>query len=445
MAASQTTPKKKKQCRVQHTRAIQADRILRCNSMPLDQQVADELTELIHPHTLAQVAHFHRLGLRDRVFNLPTMVGLLLMMVWRQISSATELVRLLRQEGFFWCSPVQVSAQALTQRLASFPAALFQQVLEAVLPVMQARFAARSRPLPPAIAWAQARYSAVLAVDGSTLDALLLKVGLLRDAAHHPLAGRMTALLDLCSRLPRQVWFEENPKASDQRFWPRIQAALERGSLLLYDLGYTNFAVFRALTEAGVTWLTRAKTNLVYTVEQVLVHTAQLRDELVWIGTGTERQQVRLVQVLVGGSWRRYLTSELDPQRLPAAYVAALYAQRWRIEEAYFLVKRLLGLAYFWTGHQNGVLLQLWATWLLYAVLIDLTDAVAARLCLPLSAVSVEMTYRSLYYFTNARQQGKATDVVVYLAENAPWLGIIKRKRKAKSPPPPLLTNLAGA
>ena len=39
--------------------------------------------------------------------------------------------------------------------------------------------------------------------------------------------------------------------------------------------------------------------------------------------------------------------------------------------------KRLLGLAYFWVGSENGVQLQVWATWLLYAVLVDMTDAVA--------------------------------------------------------------------
>jgi hypothetical protein len=252
-------------------------------------------------------------------------------------------------------------------------------------------------------------------------------------------------LLDLCSRLPRQIWYEEDPQANDQRCWARIQAVLERGALLLYDLGYTNFTVSRELTQAGVTWVTRAKSNLVYTVEQCLQHTAQVRDELVWIGSGADRQLVRLVQVLVGTTWRRYLTSELDAERLPAGYVAALYAQRWRIEEAYLLVKRLLGLAYFWTGSANGVALQLWATWLLYAVLIDLTDAVAARLNRPFSALSVEMTYRSLYHFTSAHQQGKATEVVAYLAENADWLGIIKRRRPRKSTAPDLLTNPAGA
>jgi hypothetical protein len=442
MAASKTTQTKKRST-VRHTRAIQYDRTKRPNSMPLDPQVTEELTQIIHPHTLGQVAHFHRLGLRQRLLTLPVMVALVLTMIWRQIGSATELVRLLRQEGFLWCSPVQVTEQALSQRLCRFPAELFQRVLWDVLPTMQARWAERARPLPPEIAWVQKRYAQVLAVDGSTLDALLRKIGLLRGAECPPLAGRMTALLDLCSRLPRQIWYEEDAQAHDQRFWPRIQEVLVRGSLLLYDLGYTNFTIFRQLTEAGVTWLTRAKSNLAYTVERTLVATSQVRDELVWIGTGADRQLVRLVQVLVGTTWRRYLTSELDPERLPLGYVAALYAHRWRIEEAYSLVKRLLGLAYFWTGSPNGVALQLWATWLLYAVLIDLTDAVAARLGLPVAALSVEMTYRSIYYFTSAHQQGKATELVAYLAENADWLGIIKRQRK--TPAPTLLTNLAGA
>jgi len=88
------------------------------------------------------------------------------------------------------------------------------------------------------------RHAQVLAVYGSTLDALLRKVGLLRDAERSPLAGRMTALLDLCSRPPQEIWYEEDLKANDQRFWGRIQAALVPGALLLYDLGYTHYTSF---------------------------------------------------------------------------------------------------------------------------------------------------------------------------------------------------------
>lgn len=396
--------------------------------------MAQHLTQLIHPATLAQLAHFHSLGLRARLLTLPVMVALVISMLWRQIGSVHELVRLLNREGFLWTSSVRVSQQALSQRLLTFPAALFQQVLLDVLPKLHERFAARKRPLPPVIAWAQQQYTALLVVDGSTLDALLRKLGLLREVKTHPLAGRMTALLNLASRLPRHLWYEPDPQASDQRAWPKILAALPAGALLLFDRGYTDFTRFLALTRAQVTWITRAKSRLAFQRERKLIATAQIQDALGWIGQGAARQQVRLVSVLVGGQWYRYLTNELDPRRLPAPELVGLYRHRWQIEEAYATVKRLLGLAFFWVGSENGVQLQLWATWLLYAVLVDLTDAVAETLSQPISALSLEMVYRGLYHFTQAFHRGTATDPVTYLAEEARGLGILKQKRKPLTP-----------
>jgi hypothetical protein len=118
---------------------------------------------------------------------------------------------------------------------------------------------------------------------------------------------------------------------------------------------------------------------------------------------------------------------------LPAPYLAALYEQRWRIEDAFNLVKRLRGLAYFWTGSQNGVELQLWATWLVYLVVVDLSDAVAEALHQPLRAISIEMVYRTLYYFGQAYATGDATDPVTYLAHHAHVLGILKRVPPSQS------------
>jgi hypothetical protein len=260
------------------------------------------------------------------------------------------------------------------------------------------------------------------------------KVGLLRDRPDQPLAGRMAALLDLCARLPRQVWYEADHKAHDQRWWPTLLAALPAGALLVFDLGWTNFRMFAELTAARVTFVTRAKRNLAYQVERVLRRTAAVHEALVWVGSGADHQLLRLVEVLHRGTWYRYLTNETDPACLPPEYVVALYWQRWRIEDAFAIVKRLLGLAYFWVGSENGVQVQLWATWLLYAVLVDLTDAVAAALNRPIAALSLEMVYRSLYFFTQAYHRGEASDPVAYLAAKATRLGILKRPRKSRPP-----------
>lgn len=95
------------------------------------------------------------------------------------------------------------------------------------------------------------------------------------------------------------------------------------------------------------------------------------------------------------------------------------------------MVKRLLGLSYLWTGSINGVKLQVWATWLFYAVLVDLGDAIADELSLPFDRISLEMVYRGLYHFNVAYDKGKATDRVKYFAakENQD-LGVVKTLRK---------------
>lgn len=430
---------------VRHTRAIQRDRTKHAIPTPTSEQIQDRLTELGHPATLAQVGYFHHLGLRERTLGLVVMVAFVLEMIWRQISGVSEMARLIQTEAVLWAAPRKVSQQALSLRLATLPAQLFLNIFLALLPRMQQRWVERKRPLPPELAWAQVRYSAVQAVDGSTLDALIRKIGLLKDLPQHPLAGRITGLLDLCSRLPSQIWYASDPKAHDQRFWPQILAALQPHALLIFDLGYLNFEVFVQLTLAQVKFITRAKSNLVYVFERALLNTARVRDALVWIGSGENRQLVRLVEVLYRGKWYRYLSNELDAERLPTAYLVALYWQRWRIEDAYAIVKRLLGLAYFWCGAQNAVEMQVWATWLLYAVLVDLTDAVAEALKQPFAALSMEMVYRSLYFFTQAHQRGEAEEVVAYLAANAKLLGIVKRKRKSAHPSPleliPILTD----
>jgi len=367
------------------------------------------------------------------------MVGLVLGMLWRQLGSVSELTRLVQKELVLWVPPMpKLTQQALAKRLQTLPAELFQRVLVTVLPTMHERWHARQRPLPAEVSWAQVHFGRFLIADGSTLDALLHQAKLLADGTKVSLAGRMLALLDGATRLPVQVWFESNPTTHDQRFWAPIQAALRAGDLLLVDLGFTNFSVFAQLTASGVVFITRAKTNLAFSVDHKLVTGPGVRDWQVTVGTGDGAQTLRLIQVRYRGKWYRYLTNELQLPVLPTAYVVALYWQRWRIEDAYALVKRLLGLAYVWCGTDNAIQLQLWATWLLYAVLLDLSDAIAERLQQPIAAVSVEMTYRSLYFATQALHRAETSDPVAYLADNAHQLGILKQPRKSRPHVAPL-------
>lgn len=68
-------------------------------------------------------------------------------------------------------------------------------------------------------------------------------------------------------------------------------------------------------------------------------------------------------------------------------------------------------------AHLTELNYALWATWLFYAVLMDLGDAVADELALPVDRISLEMIYRGLYHFSVARQKGLTDDPIQYFAD----------------------------
>jgi len=80
---------------------------------------------LLTPVITAQENYYRQLGVRDRILNLPLMVAAVLTLLWRNVPGVTELTRMLAREGFLWCSPTQVTQQAVSKRFLTFPAELF--------------------------------------------------------------------------------------------------------------------------------------------------------------------------------------------------------------------------------------------------------------------------------------------------------------------------------
>lgn len=257
---------------------------------------------------------------------------------------------------------------------------------------------------------------------------------MLEDVPIGQLAGKICTVIDLTTRLPVEVWFSERARAYDTTFISDLLALVPKKTLLILDRGFYDFKFFVALVHQGAAFITRFKSNAKIEVVTVLTKTDTVKDLIVVLGSGqndTPKITVRLVEIRFGQVWYRYITSVLDPTILPPFVVADLYRRRWRIEEAFNTIKRLLNLAYLWTGSLNGIQLQIWATWLFYAILVDLGDAVADEVGLPFDRISLEMLYRGLYHFTNAYDKGLATDPVVHFAapENQD-LGVVKRLPK---------------
>ena len=419
---------------------------------PTSEEVDARLVEVVGPATYAVAEQYRRYGLRWRVLTLPVLVALLVALLWRQVPSVQGLARLLARDHLLWEPPRRVSQQALSQRLRCLPAALPGEVLRETRPALAARAATRGRPHPPAVARALARFGRVWVVDGTTLEQVFRQVGLLREGAGAGLApsgGTCVAVLDLVSHLPVRIWVGDAPTAHDRRWRPAVRELLgdapahgaetpvapgDRG-LLVLDAGYYACAFFDWLTEHGVGFLTRAKVDAAFEVERVLVSSPTARDRIIRLGQYRStpcRHRARLVEVRVGTAWRAYVTNVLDPRALPLADVVDLESRRWGVETAFLPVKRLLGLSDLRTGAFNGIAMQVGATWMLDAILVDLADDVADTLGVPLERVSLELAFRGRYSFGLAAARGEAHDPVAYLAAQ-PDLGILKATRPKRA------------
>jgi hypothetical protein len=241
---------------------------------------------------------------------------------------------MLAREDLLWCKATVVSQQALSQRFLSFPAALFEQVFMELLPQFKQRWAGRQRrPLPVSVECAHKQFDQIWIADSSTLEALFLKLKSLQDKTVGTLAGKMGTVVDLVTRLPVQIWFNQNPKASDTCFEDDLLNLVAAKTLLIIDRGFYHFLFWSQLQEKEVDIICRLKAGAAYTVERTFTDRAGVKDLLIRLGVkrkGVPQLQMHLVQVKFGSVWYSYITTVVEPERLPPYIVADLYRRRWR-------------------------------------------------------------------------------------------------------------------
>ena len=113
-------------------------------------------------------------------------------------------------------------------------------------------------------------------------------------------------------------------------------------TLLVMDRGFYAFPFFDWLTTHGHGFIIQARSLSAYEVTTTLTRTPRLRDTVIRLGRYRSNpctHPVRLIEVQIGATWRGYLTNVLDPTILSPADVVDLYGRRWRIEEAFGIVK----------------------------------------------------------------------------------------------------------
>jgi hypothetical protein len=74
-----------------------------------DEVIGQQFERLLTPAITNQENYYRKLGLRQRILNLPLIMAAVLTLLWRDIAGVRELTRMLARDNFLWCNPTKLS------------------------------------------------------------------------------------------------------------------------------------------------------------------------------------------------------------------------------------------------------------------------------------------------------------------------------------------------
>jgi len=142
------------------------------------------------------------------------------------------------------------------------------------------------------------------------------------------------------------------------------QLRFEAGTIVVFDRGYIDYRWFKALTEEGVFFVTRMRTDMVYGIaeeREVPQNRNVLADQVVYLGSKNYRLDVPLRRIEVWNEEKEetlvFLTNHLS---FGATTVAAIYRDRWQIELFFKALKQSLRVKTFVGTSANALKTQIW-------------------------------------------------------------------------------------
>lgn len=252
----------------------------------------------------------------------------------------------------------------------------------------------------------------IVALDETILDQVARRLPMLRSVAKGAtvlIPGKLVALFSVRTQQWRRIHFEAN-SLQDEKVSARLMLhGLARGTLLLFDLGYFCFQWFDDLTRLGFWYISRLRHNSAIQVLHTFYEQGETFDGLVFLGTkkGARPQYaVRLVRFRMHGLLHTYISNVLDPHQLSMQDIAQVYARSFDIECAFLLLKKHLGLAFFWSAKPHVVRQQVWGSLILAQLLQLLRLQLAVQAKQDPYDVSMALLIEYLPTLSDYQQQG---------------------------------------
>ncbi len=245
-----------------------------------------------------------------------------------------------------------------------------------------------------------------LYVMDSTTISLFSQI--LRGVGRNPNNGKkkggikVHTIIDENIDLPMFVDFSE-AIVHDHELMERL-FSLPSGSFIAFDMGYTDYLLWKQLDEKGYRFVCRMKDNAKFKIieqrkcpekdiiaDQVIEFTYDKYDsrpitdeELKHRRGRRPRSGVVTVKERIQGTYRcrrivrrtddgkdivEFVTNVLDPKDMSAEQICETYRRRWTIESLFKRLKQNFPLKYFLGDNANAIEIQIWVTMIAYLLL----------------------------------------------------------------------------
>jgi hypothetical protein len=214
--------------------------------------------------------------------------------------------------------------------------------------------------------------------------------------------------------VPTMVKFSAG-KANDAQYLKKVH--LPANSVIVFDKGYVDYTTYNRFSNQKITWVTRLRNKMVYTVKNgnaITEHQQKvgvLSDEQIILGHSYNKKAIKVKARLVrfkdaeSNKVFEFITNNL---RLAPATIAGYYKRRWQIETFFGRIKGNFPLKYFLGDNENAIKLQIWAVLIADLLLKVIKNSSKCRMSFSNLASLVRlhlMTYMDLKSFLRAPEK----------------------------------------
>lgn len=135
----------------------------------------------------------------------------------------------------------------------------------------------------------------------------------------------------------------------------------QAGTILMFDRGFIDFSWFNRLSEQGVWFITRVKTDMSYEIVESRKIENGTDETIRLTGRSSRKKHPALLRLVTlekdDGKRFQFLTNNTT---LAASTIAAVYKDRWEIENFFRFLKQNLKIKSFLSTSPNAVWTQIW-------------------------------------------------------------------------------------